>query len=184
METDITRRIRELGLPHASFAVTLAAAGGAGPQPHGTDRVEFTVAINPDQPAGPLNRVASGGELSRIGLAVHAATARHSGIPVVVYDEVDTGIGGTTANIVGRALREVAAHCQVICITHSPQVASAGDRHLLVSKRVRKGATETALAALDAGAREREIARMLGAAEATSASLAHARDLIATATAK
>ena len=182
MNTEITRRMRELGLPHAQFNATLSPLPDPSPQSHGTDRVEFLVTTNPDQTPGPINKVASGGELSRIGLAIQAATARHAGIPVVVYDEVDTGIGGTTANIVGRTLRDVARECQVICITHSPQVASAGDQHLLVSKTVRDGVTETQIKTLDSNAQEREIARMLGAAEATAASVAHARDLIATAT--
>ena len=182
MNTEITRRMRELGLPHAQFNATLSPLPDPSPQSHGTDRVEFLVTTNPDQAPGPINKVASGGELSRIGLAIQAATARHAGIPVVVYDEVDTGIGGTTANIVGRTLRDVARECQVICITHSPQVASAGDQHLLVSKTVRDGVTETQIKTLDSNAQEREIARMLGAAEATAASVAHARDLIATAT--
>ena len=182
MNSEITRRMRELGLPHAQFSATLTATSDQTPQPHGADRVEFLVTTNPDQTPGPINKVASGGELSRIGLAIQAATARHAGIPVVVYDEVDTGIGGTTANIVGRTLRDVARECQVICITHSPQVASAGDQHLLVSKSVQGGVTETQIKTLDKVHREQEIARMLGAAEATAASVAHARDLIATAT--
>ena len=179
MNGEITRRLRELGLPHAQFSTVLHAVSEQTPQPHGSDRVEFTVATNPDQPPGPINKVASGGELSRIALAIQAATVRHAGIPVVVYDEVDTGIGGTTATIVGRTLRDVARECQVICITHSPQVASAGDHHLLVSKTVHDNVTETQLRPLDRAQREREIARMLGAAEATAASMAHARDLIA-----
>ncbi|MEQ8660691.1 MAG: DNA repair protein RecN [Gammaproteobacteria bacterium] len=178
MDADITARLRDLGIPHAAFHVNLAPLREGAPQAHGRDRVEFTVTTNPDQAPGPLSKVASGGELSRISLAIQAATARHAGIPVVVYDEVDTGIGGTTANVVGRNLRDVAAHCQVICITHSPQVASAGDQHLLVEKRVADGHAETHLRALDASAREQEIARMLGAARATDPSLEHARDLL------
>lgn len=174
----ITERLRALGIPHAVFKVHLAAQPDGEPQPHGRDRVEFQVATNPDQPAGPLAKIASGGELSRIGLAIQAATAGQAGVPVVVYDEVDTGIGGTTANIVGRNLRDVARHCQVICITHSPQVASAGDQHLLVSKAVTDGSTETQLGQLDRRARESEIARMLGADSATKSSVAHARDLM------
>jgi DNA repair protein RecN (Recombination protein N) len=182
MDKEITARVRELGLPHASFSVALTPTGEDAPQPHGSERVEFTVATNPDQAPGPINKIASGGELSRIALAIQAATVSHAGIPVVVYDEVDTGIGGTTANIVGRTLRAVAAGCQVICITHSPQVASAGDAHVKVSKSVKDGVTETRLEALDEATREEEIARMLGAAKVTAASLGHARDLIAAAT--
>lgn len=178
MNAEITTRLRDLGIPHAVFAVEVAAVQGGNPQPHGQDRVEFTVTTNPDLAPGPLNKVASGGELSRIGLAIQAATAGHSGVPVVVYDEVDTGIGGTTANVVGRNLREVAQHCQVICITHSPQVASAGHHHFLVDKQVVDGQAETRLGVLDQTAREIEIARMLGAARATTPSLQHARDLL------
>jgi len=179
MNAEITTRLRDLGIPHAAFTVQIGAAPGSNPQPHGQDRVEFTVTTNPDLAPGPLNKVASGGELSRIGLAIQAATAGHSGVPVVVYDEVDTGIGGTTANVVGRNLRDVARHCQVICITHSPQVASAGHQHFLVDKQVIDGQAETRLVILDQSARETEIARMLGAARATEPSLQHARDLIA-----
>jgi len=178
MDADITERLRDLGIPHAAFRVALSTPRDASPQPHGRDRIEFTVTTNPDQPPGPLNKVASGGELSRISLAIQAATARHAGIPVVVYDEVDTGIGGTTANVVGRNLRDVARHCQVICITHSPQVAAAGDRHLLVEKRVVEGHAETTLTTLGRKAREQEIARMLGAARVTDPSIEHARDLL------
>lgn len=181
MNADITSRMRELGIPEAVFEARVTALEDAAPQPHGRDRVEFLVATNAGQAPAPLGKVASGGELSRIGLAIQAATARHSGVPVVVYDEVDTGIGGTTATTVGHNLRAVAAHCQVICITHSPQVASAGDAHLRVTKANRGGGAETTIEALDGAAREAEISRMLGAAKATPSSVAHARDLIATA---
>ncbi|MEX2479813.1 MAG: DNA repair protein RecN [Gammaproteobacteria bacterium] len=179
MNAEITARLRDLGIPHAQFAVQLSTSTATNPQAHGRDRIEFSVTTNPELAPGPLNKVASGGELSRIGLAIQAATAGRSGVPVVVYDEVDTGIGGTTANVVGRNLREVAAHCQVICITHSPQVASAGEHHYLVSKEVVDGQAETRLEALSRKARESEIARMLGAEQATTPSLQHARDLLA-----
>ena len=131
-----------------------------------------------------IERIALMTDKGLAGLA-HVAVVREAligaGLDVVVYDEVDTGIGGTTANIVGRNLRTVAARCQVLCVTHSPQVASAGDAHLLVSKATRRGGTETEIHALDEADREAEIARMLGAEEATASSVAHARDLIATA---
>lgn len=181
MHSAISERLRTLGIPHGLFAVTITPADDGAPQAHGRDRVEFVVSTNPDQPPGPLAKVASGGELSRIALAIQAETAGLAGVPVVVYDEVDSGIGGTTANIVGQRLREVARHCQVICITHSPQVASAGDHHLRVSKRVHQGSTESVVEALAGRMREEEIARMLGAAAATRPSLAHARDLMAAA---
>ena len=181
MDKDITARMRELGIPHAVFSVCLSNNDNDIPTHHGQDRVEFRVSTNPEQAPGALNKVASGGELSRITLAIQAATALHSGVQVSVYDEVDTGIGGNTANIVGRSLRDVAEHNQVLCITHSPQVASAGEHHLLVEKRVVEGRSETSLCELNTKAREQEIARMLGAAQNTRSSLAHARDLLTTA---
>ncbi len=181
MRRDITARIRELGIPQADFDISMEDAGSDTPRLYGRDRIEFVIATNPGQTPGPLAKIASGGELSRVGLAIQAGTANHSGVPVVVYDEVDTGIGGTTANIVGQNLRDLARCCQVICITHSPQVASAGDHHLVVDKSVVDARTETTIRRLDKAEREAEIARMLGAAEATASSVAHARDLMATA---
>ena len=177
MNADITRRLRD---PGSACRVRRRGRPGAArsAQSHGQDRVEFRVTTNPELAPGALSKVASGGELSRIGLAIQATTAGRTGVPVVVYDEVDTGIGGNTANVVGRNLREVARHCQVLCITHSPQVASAGQHHLLVDKRISDGQTETRLISLDDEARVGEIARMLGAPRATSASHAHARDLL------
>ena len=178
MGKDISARLRELDIEHARFEIDLAPLETGPPQAHGRDLVEFKVTTNPKHPPEAITKVASGGELSRIGLAIQAATARHSGVPVMVYDEVDTGIGGTTATTVGRNLREVAAHCQVVCITHSAQVASAGDAHVLVDKSVVEGQAETALRPLVDQQREDEIARMLGAAQATGASRQHARDLL------
>ncbi|MGR8921406.1 MAG: DNA repair protein RecN, partial [Gammaproteobacteria bacterium] len=180
MASDISARLRELGMPHARFEVAIESEDGADAPvtPHGRDTVSFLVTTNPDQPAGPLAKVASGGELSRITLAIQSATAAHAGVPVAVYDEVDTGIGGNTANIVGRKLRELARFTQVICITHSAQVASAGDEHLLVHKRLHDGRTETALEPLAEDRRAEEIARMLGAEDLTAPSVQHAQDLI------
>lgn len=181
MSREITDRMRELGIVGAVFDVSTLSSPKDEPKSFGRDRIEFVVTTNPGQDFGPLNKVASGGELSRIGLAIQAATAEHAGVPVVVYDEIDTGIGGTTANIVGQRLRDVARHCQVICITHSPQVASAGDNHLVVSKSLADGHTETFIRYVEKFDRETEISRMLGAENATKSSVAHARDLIATA---
>lgn len=176
---NVTARLHELGMPHATFSVQLDPASDTTPQPHGLDRIEFRVSTNPELDAGALAKVASGGELSRITLAIQAATAEHSGVPVTVYDEVDTGIGGNTANIVGASLRDVARHAQVICITHSPQVASAGDQHIFVDKQISDGQAATTLRTLDTSAREQEIARMLGAAKKSRSSIAHARELLA-----
>ena len=181
MGAEISERLLGLGMPHGRFVIDVDGIDDADPQPHGRDRVTFLVSTNPESEPDRINRVASGGELSRIALAIQAATARLSGVPVVVYDEVDTGIGGNTANIVGRSLREVAEHTQVICITHSPQVASAGDHHLVVDKQVVDGESESRITLLDERAREGEIARMLGAAEDRRTGVAHARKLLAAA---
>jgi len=181
MSQEITGRMRELGIAGAMFNVSSVSSPSEQPRSFGREQIEFVVTTNPGQDFGPLSKVASGGELSRIGLAIQVATAKHAGVPVVVYDEVDTGIGGTTANIVGHSLRDVARHCQVICITHSPQVASAGDYHLVVSKSPVDGHMETVIRYVEKLDRETEISRMLGAEDATAPSVAHARDLIATA---
>lgn len=181
MAKDISARLGDLGIPHARFEAVVTPNEDTTPRPYGADRVEFRVATNPEQQPRSLNKVASGGELSRIALAIQAATASHSRVPVVIYDEVDSGIGGATANIVGRNLRTVAAYAQVICITHSPQVAGAGDQHLRVEKQVIAGTAQTHLTQLDTSERETEIARMLGATRSTDASLEHARDLLSAA---
>ncbi len=179
IDADVTSRLRQLGMPNAAFVASLAPKSDRTPNPNGVDQIEFSVSTNPAASPGPLGKIASGGELSRIALAIQAATATHTGVPVVVYDEVDTGIGGNTANIVGRSLRDVAQHAQVICITHSPQVASAGDHHALIEKHLEKGEARTSVRFLDTAAREQEIARMLGATDTTVSSIGHARELIA-----
>lgn len=181
LRDEVSRRMRELGMPQAEFRIQLTRDEDAVPRPYGQDSIEFEVSTNLDLAPRPLAKVASGGEITRIGLAIQASSVAQSGVPVVVYDEADTGVGGATATIVGRNLRQVAQACQVICITHSAQVASAGDHHLLVTKALATGRTETTIHALDAAEREMELARMLGAAEATQSSLAHARDLISAA---
>ena len=181
LRDEVSRRMRELGMPQANFRIQLSRAEDDVPRPYGQDSIEFEVSTNPDLAPRPLAKVASGGEITRIGLAIQASSVAQSGVPVVVYDEADAGVGGATATIVGRNLRRVAQACQVICITHSAQVASAGDHHLVVTKALAAGRTKTTIRALDAAEREMELARMLGAAEATQSSLAHARDLISAA---
>lgn len=175
---DLTSRVRQLGMPHGTCEVTVLRSESGTPQPSGIDRVTFFVATNPQQAPGPLSRIASGGELSRISLALRAATSGGAGVPVIVYDEIDTGIGGNIATMVGHNLRAVARHGQILCITHSPQVASAGEHHLLVTKGISDGRAESTVRELDQEGRESEIARMLGATRATDSSLRHARDLL------
>ena len=178
LSEEVTERIQELGIPHGQFSVALEHKIDKQPGDSGTDDVEFLVTANPDQDLKPIRKVASGGELSRISLAIQVATSQSSEIPTLVFDEVDTGIGGPTAATVSRYLRTLAEDRQILSITHLAQVASAGDHHLYVGKHVKKGTTETLLTTLDSKQREQEIARMLGGEKVTDNSLAHARELL------
>ncbi len=175
----VTASLQELAMPGGRFAVELVpladAAGSAG----GNERVQFLVSANPGQPPQPLARVASGGELSRISLAIQAATAASVDVPTLVYDEVDVGIGGRVAEIVGRLLRDLADQRQVFCITHLPQVAAQAQGHLQVHKSSRDDTTSTSVSALDRKARIEELARMLGGLEITAQTRAHAEEMIA-----
>ncbi|HNB90065.1 MAG TPA: DNA repair protein RecN, partial [Plasticicumulans sp.] len=149
------------------------------PTPAGLQQIEFMVSANPGQPLRPLAKVASGGELARISLALQVITAHGAQIPTLIFDEVDTGIGGGVAEIVGRRLRELGSGRQVLCVTHLPQVAAQAHRHLQVHKQTDGESTATRVIALDAEARVQEIARMLGGVDITARTLAHAREMIA-----
>lgn len=146
---------------------------------HGLEEVEFLISTNPGQPPRPLGKVASGGELSRISLAIQVITAQTSATPTLIFDEVDVGIGGATADVVGNLLRQLGDKGQVICVTHLAQVASKGHQHLQVSKTASKTSAESTLVTLDGDAKVEEIARMLGGAKVTEQSLAHAREILA-----
>ncbi len=174
--------IVELGMENASLHINVAHDAHARPTPHGLDEVSFQVRTNPDQPYGPLHRVASGGELSRIGLALAVSTADVSRIPTLVFDEADTGIGGAVAEVVGRKLRELGGSAQVLCITHLPQVAAQGHHQLRVRKATDDGRTRTRIERLDERERTQEIARMLGGVEITDNTLNHAQEMLARAT--
>ncbi len=171
----VTAAMQEMGMEGGVFEVAVEPAE---PAAHGTERVEFRVAANPGQPPGPLNRVASGGELSRISLAVQVIAAGDQAVPTLVFDEVDVGIGGRVAEIVGQRLRELGAARQVLCVTHLPQVAALGHHHLQVEKRTAEGATRTRIRALDRAERVEEIARMLGGVEITERTRSHAREMM------
>jgi len=156
--------IAELGMGGGSFEVGLEPApGGDGrPDPLGAERVEFLVAANAGQPPRPLRKVASGGELSRISLAIEVAALGSDAVPTMVFDEVDSGIGGAVAEIVGRKLRALGRARQVLCVTHLPQVAAQGHAHYRVSKAPVEGITRSSVERLDPDGREAELARMLG----------------------
>jgi DNA repair protein RecN (Recombination protein N) len=147
------------------------------PRSTGFERVEFLFSPNPGEPPRPLAKIASGGELSRLMLAFKQVLPEGD-VPTLVFDEVDTGISGATSELVGRKLKNVAARQQVLCITHLPQVASFADQHLRVEKQLRDGRTTTAITALDDSERTREIARMLAGEKITDSALAHAADML------
>lgn len=171
--------INELGMDGSVFCVQLEPQPGDRPDPLGAERVEFLVAANAGQPPRPLRKVASGGELSRISLAIKVATIGLDSVQTMVFDEVDSGISGAVADIVGNRLRALGEHCQVLCVTHLPQVAAKGHTHYRVSKAPVDGMTQSAVEQLDRKAREEEIARMLGGVEISAEARAAARKLIA-----
>ncbi|MSQ67062.1 MAG: DNA repair protein RecN [Gammaproteobacteria bacterium] len=177
LDAAVCTHLHELALPHARFHTELSRSAQA--TEHGVDEVELLIAANPDQPLRPLRKVASGGELSRISLAIQVATAGVSGVPMLVYDEVDSGVSGRVAGVLARLLEAIAVGRQVLCITHMPQVAAAGGRHLLIGKSVEAGITRTAVSYLSADDRVRELARMLGSEPITAKTLAHAREMLA-----
>lgn len=145
--------------------------------PHGVDTVEILLSANPGEPPRPLQRVASGGELSRVMLALKRAAGRRDPVPTLIFDEIDAGIGGRTATAVADKLAAIAADHQVLCVTHLPQIAAVADRHFVVEKSAAGGRTVTRVAVVDGVEREREIARML-AGEEEAVDLAHARALL------
>ena len=148
-------------------------------RPVGFDRVEFFFAPNPGEPPRPLAKVASGGELSRLMLAFKCLLARKDMVETVIFDEVDSGIGGEAAESVARKIKELAEHHQVICITHLPQIAARGTRHFLVEKAANGGRTVTTVSALSEQERVEELARMLAGESASAQTEAWARELLA-----
>ncbi|SDH29711.1 DNA repair protein RecN (Recombination protein N) [Pseudomonas benzenivorans] len=177
----VEQEMQSLGMPGGRFSIELSSAGNTGPQPNGLEQVEFLVSANPGQQLKALAKVASGGELSRISLAIQVITAQTSRVPTLVFDEVDVGIGGPTAEVVGQLLRRLGERGQVLTVTHLPQVAAQGHQHLFVHKVRGSDATRTAVSKLDSGQRVEEIARMLGGVDLTEESLAHARQMVGSA---
>ena len=171
----ITKELHGLGFLKAGFGVSLAARE---PDASGCDSVLFAFAPNPGEPSRPLREIASTGEVARVMLAVKAVLAEHDAIPVLVFDEIDSNIGGEVGRAVGEKLRTVSRHHQVIAITHLPQSAVYGDLHLVVSKSVSGGRTRSTVKPLEGDARVAEIARMLGGAALTSVVGQHARELL------
>ncbi|GAD62352.1 DNA repair protein RecN [Aquipseudomonas alcaligenes] len=174
----VQAEMQTLGMPGGRFSIELQAGSSDEPQPQGLEQVEFLVSANPGQPLKSLAKVASGGELSRISLAIQVITAQTSRVPTLVFDEVDVGIGGPTAEVVGQLLRRLGERGQVLTVTHLPQVAAQGHQHLFVHKARGQDSTQTAVASLTPEGRVEEIARMLGGVDLTEESLAHARKMV------
>ncbi len=174
----VEQEIQRLGMPGGRFHIALTPLNGDDLSPHGLESVELLVSANPGQPLKGLTKVASGGELSRISLAIQVITAQTSRIPTLVFDEVDVGIGGPTAEIVGQLLRRLGDRGQVLTVTHLPQVAAQGHHHLFVHKVRHSDTTHTAVASLGKRERVEEVARMLGGIDLTKESLAHARKMV------
>jgi len=174
---EITARMQTLGMKGGQFQVDVAPHASTEPEPHGLDQIEFRVTANPGQPLRPLAKVASGGELARLSLAVQVACTSEER-RCMVFDEVDSGIGGAIAEVVGRQLRELGARSQVLCVTHLAQVAAQGHHHLRVVKLTDGRTTRTTLSELAGQERVQEVARMLGGTQITEKALAHAREML------
>jgi len=177
----VTGLLGELGMGGGQFVAALESAESIEPDPLGAERVEFLVSANAGQPPRPLRKVASGGELSRIGLAIEVAALGMDEVPTMVFDEVDSGIGGAVAEVVGQKLRALGNERQVLCVTHLPQVAAQGHQHLNVRKDTDAEGTASAVAALDTRQRIEELARMLGGVEITRETRAHAKQMLSAA---
>ncbi|MEP7184451.1 MAG: DNA repair protein RecN [Rhodanobacter sp.] len=175
---EVSLLMSELGMSGGVLRVELEAVTSDDPDPQGAERCELLVSANPGQPPRALRKVASGGELARISLAIEVATLGKDTVGSMIFDEVDTGIGGAVAEVVGQKLRSLGGQRQVLCVTHLPQVAAQGHAHLLVSKHSDGDSTHTQIDTLDAGGRRDELARMLGGLEITRETRAHAKQML------
>ena len=175
---EVSTLMSELGMAGGVLEVALEPVEGDDPDPQGHERCELLVSANPGQPPRALRKVASGGELARISLAIEVATLGKDTIGCMVFDEVDTGIGGAVAEVVGQKLRALGSRCQVLCVTHLPQVAAQGHAHLRVSKHSEGKSTLTRIESLNTEGRRDELARMLGGVEITRETRAHAKKML------
>ena len=179
---EISRRLKNLGLPHAELVINIEEINDDEPLPNGMETIEFRIKTNPSQEPLSLSKIASGGELSRVSLALQSTIAVQSNIPASIYDEVDSGIGGNTAKIVGKNLKQISKKNQVICITHSAQVACAGNHHFSITKKQNDKDTTVMIEYLNNAEREKEVARMLGNTDKGKVAIEHARQLLQDAT--
>lgn len=178
LSDDITKKLNDLGMPGGKFSIEISDIGKDTPLQHGMDKIAYLVSLNPGQPLQPLSKVASGGELSRISLAIQVTGSKDKGIPTLIFDEVDSGIGGGVAEIVGKLLHSLSNKRQIFCVTHLPQIASQGDHHMQVAKETHAGTTLTRVGDLNQEERIDEIARMLGGVKITEQTLAHAKEML------
>jgi len=189
LEKRVLEELDQLGMAGTRFSITcrpISSVGGtdsadmvdSGVSADGIDVVEFLISPNVGEDLRPLAKIASGGELSRIMLALKTILARSGLVETLVFDEIDAGIAGATAAIIGEKLRSLAQYHQILCITHLPQIACSGEKHFLVEKRVSKGRTRTFISSLDQEGRVNEIARLLGGRKISEKTLAHAREML------
>jgi DNA repair protein RecN (Recombination protein N) len=176
LSREVTTAIQDLALAGGSFVAALDVLDA--PSQHGAERIEFRVASHAGIEPGALGKVASGGELSRLSLAIQTVLSRVARVPTLIFDEVDVGIGGRVAQIVGQMLHRLSAEHQVMCVTHLPQVASCADRHYRVSKSEHAAGVSSRVEELGRDDRIQEIARMLGGVNITRATLAHAEEML------
>lgn len=175
LSTETTEHMQHLAMKGARFDIVLLPSS---PTAHGLEQVQFQVAANKGSVSRPLNKVASGGELARISLAIQVVTSQYTQVPTLIFDEVDTGIGGGVAEMVGKALRDLGKAHQVLAVTHLPQVASCGEHHWQVRKHSEGEQTVSEIRVLDEPARVEEIARMLGGETITTTTRDHASELL------
>ena len=178
LQVQISEMIKELGMPQGEFVVALTDISSDVPKLNGKDKIEFLISANPGLPPKSLAKVASGGELSRISLAIQVTTSNDRTTPTLIFDEVDSGIGGGVAEIVGQKLRSLSLNRQVMCVTHLPQVAAQAHHHLYVEKNNKSDITSSSVRLLTEQERIEEIARMLGGVTITANTLAHAKEML------
>jgi DNA repair protein RecN (Recombination protein N) len=178
LSTVISTSIRQLGMPQGQFVIDIEPGNNAAPQLYGSDQIQFLISANPGLPPRPLSKIASGGELSRISLAIQVAVSQTRSVATMIFDEVDSGIGGGTAQIVGDLLRQLGDTQQVLCVTHLAQVAAQSHQHLLVHKSTDGDSTQSTVNQIVNEQRAKEIARMLGGVEITEQTLAHAQEML------
>ena len=183
MSKDINRQLQKLSMEGAELLVQLSPVNNCEYRSRGLEEIEFLLATNPGQPHKMLAKIASGGELSRVSLAIQVVAASHSTMPTLVFDEVDVGIGGSTADIVGQLIKQLGERGQVISVTHQPQVAAHAHHHYRASKVIEDNSAESLMAPLNQQQRIEELARMLGGAKVTKQTLSHASELLSLASA-